>query len=56
LDFRPRSVSLALAVLEEIATPDARRALEDLEKGPAKSVVTRQAKAALEHLAKRRKP
>jgi|GEM_PF-1928216 len=56
LDFRPRSVSLALAVLEEIATPEARRALEDLEKGPAKSVVTRQAKAALEHLAKPRKP
>ncbi len=56
LDFQPRSVSLALAVLEEIGTPDAQRVLEELAKGPAKSVVTREAGAALERLAKRRKP
>jgi WD40 repeat protein len=55
-DFQPRGVSLALAVLEEIGTPDARRVLEELAKGPAQSVVTREAGAALERLAKRRKP
>jgi WD40 repeat protein len=54
-DFQPRTVSLALAVLEEIGTPDARRVLEDLAKGPAQSMVTRQAGAALERLTKRRK-
>jgi WD40 repeat protein len=55
-DFQPRSVWLALAVLEEIGTADARRVLEELAKGPAKAVVTREARAALERLAKRRKP
>jgi hypothetical protein len=55
-DFQPRSVTLALAVLEEIGTPDARRVLEELAKGPAQSVVTREAGAALERLTKRRKP
>ena len=54
--FQPRSVSLALVVLEEISTPDARRVLEELAKGPAKTVVTREAGAALERLSKRRKP
>jgi hypothetical protein len=54
--FQPRSVSLSLAVLEEIGTPDARRVLEELAKGPAQSTVTREARAALERLAKRRKP
>ncbi len=54
--FQPRSVSLALAILEEVGTPDARRVLEVLAKGPAQSVITREARAALERLAKRRKP
>jgi WD40 repeat protein len=54
--FQPRGVSLALAVLEEIGTPEARQALDELSKGPAKSMVTREAGAALERLAKRRKP
>jgi len=55
-NFQPRTVSLALAVLEEIGTPEARRALEELAKGPAQAVVTHEAGAALERLAKRRKP
>jgi WD40 repeat protein len=55
-NFQPRSISLAVAVLEEIGTSDARQALEELSKGPAKSVVTREAGAALERLTKRRKP
>jgi WD40 repeat protein len=55
-DFQPRNISLAVAVLEEIGTSDARQALEELSKGPAKSVVTREAGAALERLTKRRKP
>ena len=46
----------ALAVLEEIGTPNARRVLEELSSGPARSVVTREAAAALERLANRRKP
>jgi WD40 repeat protein len=50
----PRSVWLSLAVLEEIGTPAARQVLEELAKGPAKSQVTRGARAALGRLAKRR--
>jgi WD40 repeat protein len=53
---QPRSVSLALAILEEIGTPGARQALEELSKGPARLAVTREAGAALERLANRRKP
>ncbi len=58
LDFQPRSrlCSRLCGPLEEIGTPDAQRVLEELAKGPAKSVVTREAGAALERLAKRRKP
>jgi len=55
-DFQPRNISLAIAVLEEIGTPDARQVLEELSKAPAKSLVTREAAAALERLTKRRKP
>ena len=55
-DFQPRGVWLALAVLEKIGTPGARQALEGLAKGPAQAMVTREAAAALERLAKRRKP
>ncbi len=54
--LQPRSVLLALAVLEEIGTPAARQVLEELSKGTAQSLVTREAAAALERLAKRRKP
>jgi HEAT repeat protein len=55
-DFQPRNISLAITVLEEIGTPDARQVLEELSKGPVKSLVTREATAALERLTKRRKP
>ncbi len=55
-DFQPLSISLALAILEEIGTPDALLVLDELAKGPAKTTVTREAKAALARLAKRRKP
>jgi hypothetical protein len=51
-----RSISLALAVLEEVGTPEAWRVLEELSKGPAWATVTREAGAALDRLAKRRKP
>ncbi len=53
--FDPRSVWLSLAVLEEIGTPEARQVLQELAKGPAKSTLVRQAKAALERLAKQGK-
>jgi WD40 repeat protein len=53
-NFQPGSITRALAVLEEIGTPAARRALEGLAKGSAQSEVTRQAGVALERLAKRR--
>jgi WD40 repeat protein len=51
----PRSVWLSLAVLEEIGSPEAQQALQELAKGPAKSTIVREAGAALERLAKRRK-
>jgi hypothetical protein len=50
----PRSVWLSLAALEEIGTQASRQVLEELAKGPAKSPVTRGARAALERLAKQR--
>jgi WD40 repeat protein len=50
----PRSARLALAVLEEIGTPAAQQVLEELAKGPVPSQVTRDARAALKRLAKRR--
>jgi WD40 repeat protein len=53
---QPRSILLALAFLEEIGTADARRALEELTKGPASSVVTREARTTWERLAKGRRP
>jgi hypothetical protein len=51
----PRSVWLSLTVLEEIGSPEAQQALQELAKGPAKSTIVREAGAALERLAKRRK-
>jgi WD40 repeat protein len=54
--FQPRSVLLSLAILEEIGTPDARQVLEELAKGSQQSTVTREARATLERLAKRRQP
>jgi hypothetical protein len=51
----PRSVWLSLAVLEEVGTPAARQALEGLAKGPPTSRVAREARAALERLAKKRR-
>jgi WD40 repeat protein len=50
----PRSIWLSLAVLEEIGTPAARQVLEGLAKGPETSRLAREARAALERLAKRR--
>jgi WD40 repeat protein len=50
----PRSVWLSLAVVEEIGTPAARQALEELAGGPATSRVTREVRAARERLARRR--
>jgi sugar lactone lactonase YvrE len=50
-----RGVRLALAVLEEIGTPAARQILEELAKGPEFSSVAREARTALERLAKRPK-
>jgi WD40 repeat protein len=46
-------VSRAVAVLEQIATPEARRLLEDLAAGAPEALPTREAKAALERLARR---
>jgi WD40 repeat protein len=43
----------ALAALEEIGTPDARRVLESLVKGAPEARLTREAKAALERLTRR---
>jgi WD40 repeat protein len=51
----PRSVWLSLAVLEEMSSQEAGQALKELAKGPAKSTIVREAGAALERLAKRRK-
>jgi WD40 repeat protein len=49
----PRSVRLSLAVLEEIGTLEAQKVLQELAQGPPKSTLTREARAALERLAKR---
>ncbi len=43
----------ALEVLETIDTPEARKLLEELSKGAADAALTREAKAALERLARR---
>jgi WD40 repeat protein len=51
----PRSVWLSLAILEEMGTAQARRALEELADAKAKSAVGREAAAALKRLAKRRR-
>jgi WD40 repeat protein len=53
--FEPRSVWLSLAALEEIGSPDALQALQELAKGPTKSTIVREAGAAVERLAKRQK-
>jgi WD40 repeat protein len=53
--FDPHSVWLSLAVLEEIGSPEAQQALQELGKGPAKSTIVREAGAALERLTQRRK-
>jgi WD40 repeat protein len=48
----PQAVWLALAVLEEVGTPEARQALEELARGPDGATVTREARAAVGRLAK----
>jgi WD40 repeat protein len=52
-EFQPRSAILGVALLEEVATPEARQVLQDLARGPATSTIARDAKTALEQLAKR---
>jgi WD40 repeat protein len=49
-----RAALLALGVLEEIGSSEARKALQELAKGPGKSRVTREAAAALKRLQKQR--
>jgi WD40 repeat protein len=51
--FDGSDADLALGVLELLEAPEARRALEDLARGPEESAVTRAAKAALERVRKR---
>jgi WD40 repeat protein len=51
-----RGVWLALALLEELGTPEAREALEELARGPEKSTVAREARAAVERLKRRKSP
>jgi WD40 repeat protein len=51
----PRWIGLSLTILEQIGTPEARQALEELARGPARSEVAQGARAAVEGLAKRRK-
>jgi WD40 repeat protein len=53
--LEPRSVWLGLAILEDLGTPPAEQALQALAKGSAKSTVVREARAACERLAQRRK-
>jgi WD40 repeat protein len=53
--LNPRGVRLSLAVLEEIDTPEAQQLLQELAGGPAGTTVAREAGAALERLARRRK-
>jgi hypothetical protein len=53
--LEPRSVWLCLSALEDLGTPPAEQALQELAKGSAKSTVVREARAACERLAQRRK-
>jgi Tol biopolymer transport system component len=53
--FQPRSVWLALSLLEELGTPEAHQVLETLAKQPSNSRVVRKAQAALQRLAERPK-
>jgi hypothetical protein len=50
--FDPRRVQVALGILERIGSAEARRIIEDLARGPAESIVTRDAKAAHERMKK----
>jgi WD40 repeat protein len=52
LPMTPAGVQRAVAILEQIGTPEARQALEELAKGPADAKLTRQATAALRRLGK----
>jgi WD40 repeat protein len=55
LPLNADSAFRSLAVLEQIATPASRQVLEELTKGPAEGVLTREAKATLDRLDKRNK-
>jgi hypothetical protein len=46
-------VARAVGVLEQVGSPEARRVLAELAKGPAGTILGRQAGTALERLAKR---
>ncbi len=51
--LHPAAVSRAVGVLEHIGTAEARRVLAELAKGPEGATLARQARAALDRLAKR---
>jgi hypothetical protein len=53
--IEPHTLWLSLAVLEEICSPEARRALQGLAKGPAASAVALEARVALNRLATQHK-
>jgi hypothetical protein len=52
----PKAVLRSVAVLEQCGTPAAHQALEELARGTAQAVVTRQAKVTLERLKKAGEP
>jgi WD40 repeat protein len=53
--YDSRAIGLALTILEEIGTPEAQKTLDELARGPATSLVAREARAAAERLARKRK-
>lgn len=48
----PPHVRMAVALLEKIATPASRKTLEELARGPAEAVVTREVRSTLDRLKK----
>jgi WD40 repeat protein len=53
--YDARGIGLALTILEDIGTPEAQKTLDELASGPATSLVAREARAAAERLAQKRK-
>jgi len=48
----PEGVRMAITLLERIDTPDSRRTIEEMARGPADAATTREARAALERFKK----